>query len=70
MSFIHCYIILANILWSIFTSIFMREIIMWLSFFIAFGFVASQEELGRVSTSAVFCSRLCRIHFNYFLNVW
>lgn len=43
---------------------------MWLSFFIAFGFVASQEELGRVSTSAVFCSRLCRIHFNYFLNVW
>ena len=71
-----CWILFARILLRIFASMFISDIGLQLSFFVAslsgFGIrvmVASQNEFGSLP-SAIFWKSFSRIGFNYFLSFW
>ena len=71
-----CWILFPRILLRIFASIFISDIGLWFSFFVAsfsgFGIrvmVASQNEFGSLP-SAIFWKSLSRIGVSYSLNFW
>ena len=78
MIFLTCFwILFARILLRIFASMFISDIVLQFSFFVAslsgFGIrvmVASQNEFGSLPSSAIFWKSLSRIGVSSFLNFW